>query len=134
MIQLQGKRQEPLQPSVICIKKALDDMLNEDITFVLDLTQKYFDIFVNGYRIGDNNKYTFENLKDGNYVPYIAVENLMAQMSMVGGIGLTSRVPGIFVQYFFQKEFFSKKFDITHVFLLLPDLCSESLNTCAHCL
>lgn len=84
-------------------------MLNEDINFVLDLSKKYFDIFVNGYRIGDNNKYTFENLKDGNYVPYIAVENLTIQVSLVGGIGLTSRVPGIFLQYLFQKEFFFKK-------------------------
>lgn len=96
-MQLQGKRQEPLQTSVICIKKTLDDMLNEDITFVLDLSQKYFDIFVNGYRIGDNNKYTFENLEDGNYVPYVALENLTTQMSLVGGIGLTSRVPGTFL-------------------------------------
>ena len=109
-------------------------MLNEDITFVLDLSQKYFDIFVNGYRIGDNNKYTFENLKDGNYVPYIAVENLTIQVSLVGGIGLTSRVPGIFLQYLFQKEFFFQKKLILHTCFYFYQICFKSLNTGTHCM
>ena len=74
------------------------DLIDQNISFVLDLDNLYFDIFINGRLQIPNllNKHSFTNIEKCGYSVFVNVTDLGIQMSFINGLIMPLKPPGSF--------------------------------------
>lgn len=102
---LTGKPGEPVATrnstttsDVIHVHKTVDEFLHQDITFLLNLDQYFFNVYIGGILVTrsiQNGRHSLDGLEtEGAYTPSVGMQHLTAEISFVSNVSLPLSAPG----------------------------------------
>lgn len=81
----------------LTIDKSVEQLLGQDITLLLNLENRYFNVYLGGILATSiqNGRYSFSDLpNDTTYTPFVSIQNIAVDISFQGNVILPLSPPG----------------------------------------
>ena len=90
------EKQQRKENNIIQIKRTVEDMNNQDITFVIDFEQNVFDVYMNGVLVTRDlhDEHSFKNITCVPCIPFTSMKQVNAQISYITSLTMPSNQPG----------------------------------------